>query len=260
VTNERGHTNRVRAESFGALAEAYDAARPGYPQPLIDDLVALHPADVLDIGCGTGKAARMLAARGLPVLGVEVDPQMADVARRHGIYVELGAFETWDAAARRFDLITCAQAWHWIDGAAGARKAAALLRPGGTLALFWNFARFDHASQYALDRAYESAAPELSRKSVVRGGGPATVPEHLRELAEVFAKVSQVNYDWIQAYSREQWLALVRTHSDHSTLPPERLDRLTRALGAEIDSLGGTLVVRYRTEAVFASLNVLGRS
>src|SRR5215475_3487386 len=95
---DRVHTNRTRAESFGAVADAYDRARPSYPPALIDDLLAAAPADALDVGCGTGKAARLLAERGVPVLGVEVDARMAAVARAHEIPVELGTFEQWDAA------------------------------------------------------------------------------------------------------------------------------------------------------------------
>ena len=58
------YADRSRAESFGSVAEQYDRYRPSYPAALIDDLVAPRPADVLDVGCGTGKAAVLLAARG----------------------------------------------------------------------------------------------------------------------------------------------------------------------------------------------------
>jgi 2-polyprenyl-3-methyl-5-hydroxy-6-metoxy-1,4-benzoquinol methylase len=116
------HLDRARAESFGSVAEQYDRYRPTYPDALIDDLAALQPAQVLDVGCGTGKAAVALARRGLSVLGVELDERMADVARGHGISVEVAAFETWDDAGRRFDLITCAGAWHWIDHGPGVSK------------------------------------------------------------------------------------------------------------------------------------------
>ena len=84
---DRSHTNRSRAESFGAGARAYDRARPSYPSALIDDVLADGPRAVLDVGCGTGKLARLIAERGVPVLGVEIDERMAEVARAHGIDV-----------------------------------------------------------------------------------------------------------------------------------------------------------------------------
>ena len=111
------HGDRDRAASFGSLAEQYDRFRPSYPRALIDDLVALGPGKVLDVGCGTGKVARALTDRGVDVLGVEPDERMARVARRHGIPVELASFETWDPAGRTFDLLTAGHAWHWVDPA-----------------------------------------------------------------------------------------------------------------------------------------------
>ena len=38
-----------------------------------------------------------MAERGANVLGVEVAPRMAETARSHGIEVEVGAFQDWDA-------------------------------------------------------------------------------------------------------------------------------------------------------------------
>ena len=80
---------------FGPIADQYDRHRPAPPEGLLDDLERLG-GSVLDVGCGTGKAAVALAERGLTVLGLEPDPQMAAIARGHGVPVEIGAFETWD--------------------------------------------------------------------------------------------------------------------------------------------------------------------
>jgi SAM-dependent methyltransferase len=143
ATDNTLYSNRDRAEAFGAVASAYDRFRPSYPDALISDLAQLAPERALDVACGTGKVAVALLACGIAVLGVEIDPKMAAVARMHGLIVEEGAFETWDDDGRRFDLITCGQGWHWIDPELGNAKAARLLNPGGTLALFWNYDRLD---------------------------------------------------------------------------------------------------------------------
>jgi SAM-dependent methyltransferase len=254
--DERSHTNRSRAESFGAGAEAYDQARPSYPSALIDDLVAAHPTDALDVGCGTGKAARLLAERGVAVMGVEIDDRMADVARAHGIAVETSGFEAWDAAGRRFDLVVCGQAWHWIDPDAGAAKVAQLLRFRGLLGVFWNFAELAPDAQRALDGVYLRVAPSLTKHSVMRGGGAETVPPHLDALRATghFDTVEYREYQWRTAYTTEQWIALARSHSDHSTLPSGQLDELMAQAAKAIDSLGGVLPVRYRTHAILAGL------
>jgi SAM-dependent methyltransferase len=249
---DRVHTNRTRAESFGAVADTYDRARPSYPPALIDDLLAGAPADALDVGCGTGKAARLLAERGVPVLGVEVDARMAAIAGAHGIAVDIGTFEQWAAAGRRFDLIVSGQAWHWINPDAGAAKAAALLRPGGLLAPFWNFSSVDADLRTRIDAAYALVAPQVTDRSVVRSGGPATIPPAADQLRAtgLFANVEHRRYPWDRDYSRDEWLALIRTHSDHSTLPADQLAALLDAVGEAIGS--HRVHARYVTQAIFA--------
>lgn len=250
---ERLHTNRGRAESFGQVAAQYDRYRPSYPAALIQDLLARSPATGLDIGTGTGKAAVLLAAHGLPMLGVEVDPAMAALARGHGLQVEVDSFESWDPAGRTFDLITCAQAWHWIDPAVGPTKAAGLLRPGGTLALIWNYDELEPAAQSALDAVYAREAPEL-RSSVVIGHDPKTDRPYAAELeaSGAFASVELRTYRWDHAYSAAQWLGMVQTHSDHLQLDPARRARLAASLAASLEGLGGVVNSRYTTYAAFA--------
>jgi SAM-dependent methyltransferase len=142
--------DRGRAESFGSIAEQYDRYRPSAPDALLDEFAALRPSRVLDVGCGTGKVARGLMERGLTVLGIELDERMAAVARAHGVEVEVEGFEDWDDGGRTFDLITCGDAWHWIDPVRGWRKIGQVLRPGGTVARFWNHLDVDEPLHSAI--------------------------------------------------------------------------------------------------------------
>jgi SAM-dependent methyltransferase len=247
------HADRARAESFGGVADEYDRFRPSYPDALIDDLVALKPAAALDIGCGTGKAARLLVRRGVAVLGIEVDPKMAAVARRHGVDVEVASFEAWAPSGRQFDLITCAQAWHWVDPTVGTPKAAGLLRPGGTLALFWNYDDLEVSAQRALDDVYREHAPELLR-SVVVGGSAQSDRPHAESLegSGLFGSVEIRRYRWERTFTRDEWVGLIGTHSDHLRLEVGRRTALLEAVGAAIDELGGTLDTQYGTYTVLA--------
>jgi SAM-dependent methyltransferase len=115
------HRHRQVAEGFGVDAERYDRALPGYPAVLVEQIVAASPGSgVLDVGCGTGIAARQFQAAGCRVLGVDPDARMADLARQSGVEVEVAAFEIWDPAGRAFDAVVAGQAWHWVDPAAEA--------------------------------------------------------------------------------------------------------------------------------------------
>jgi SAM-dependent methyltransferase len=251
----RIHSNRLRAESFGSVAENYDRYRPGYPSQLIDDLVALAPRAVLDIGCGTGKAAVPLVERGVSVLGVELDERMAEVARGHGIEVEVGAFETWDDAGRTFDLIISGQAWHWIDPVIAVPKVARLLRPAGTVFLIWNADVMREPLTKQIDAVYRKHVPEmmasLDHIKHAAGAKPYVGPF---EASGLFAEVDVVNYTSERTDTTDQWIGLVRTHSDHVTLDPERREALLAEATAVIDEAGGlvpndvtTYVIRART-------------
>jgi trans-aconitate methyltransferase len=252
--DDESHLHRDHAESFGAVAADYDRFRPSYPAQLIDDLAALRPAAVLDIGCGTGKAATLLAGRGLDVLGVEPDAAMAEVARSHGIDVEVGHFETWADAGRRFDLITCAQAWHWIEPHRGAARAAQLLRPGRTLALFWNYDHDTGEAQPFIEAAYASAAPELGR-SVGAGTSRRDHRPYADELRRsgAFADVTTRTYEWTRLDTVQDWIARTATHSDHLALDPQRRAELVTALRRQLRDVGTQVHVRGGTYVVLAT-------
>jgi hypothetical protein len=58
-----------RALSFGSVASAYERYRPGYPDAVVDQVLASAGGPVrtaLEIGAGTGKATRVFAGRGVP--------------------------------------------------------------------------------------------------------------------------------------------------------------------------------------------------
>jgi SAM-dependent methyltransferase len=247
------HTDRRRASSFGDDAEEYDRVRPRYPAALIDVLVAERPRAVLDVGCGTGIVARLLTARGCEVLGLEPDPRMAEVARRHGVQVEAGTIEEWDAAGRDFDLLTAGQAWHWVDPHRGAAKAAQVLRPGARIGLFWNQAHPGASIRPALEAAYGRHAPELGQRSVLLGRRESSLYESVAEALRqtgAFGPVSVEMFEHRIVYSTEEWIDLARTHSDHHTLPPTQLAALLADIGTEVDRAGGQVPVQYEAALV----------
>ena len=248
----RMHDQRHRAEVFGTAAADYDRFRPSYPDALIDDLVAPRPARALDIGCGTGKAGRLLAARGVEVLGVEIDEDMAEVARRGGMAVEVASFETWDPAGRSFDLAVSGQAWHWIDPALGVPKVAGLIRPGGTLALFWNAIRVEPAIRDVLRATYERLAPGVS--PLGRQVDEDRDPPYADDLraSGLFASVELRKYPWRRAYPARDYARLVQTYSDHLVLPAERRAALADGLVAALDGAGGEVVAEYETLTILA--------
>ena len=242
ATEEKLFRNRARADSFGSVAEQYDRFRPSYPDALIDALVALGPAKVLDVGCGTGKATRLLAARGLDILGVELDARMAAVARDHGLSVEVGSFEEWDDAGRTFDLITSAQAWHWVDPERAVPKAARLLRAGGHIAIFWNHDQMRDPMPAIIDAVWREHAPELLT-SAVTGKGAQAYERYAKpfDASGLFEPMRLLEFASERRSMAADWVAEIATHSNVLQVEPERRERMFDAFVAAIDAIGGSV-------------------
>ena len=130
-----------RALSFGAVASAYERYRPGYPDALVDHVLAYADRPVrtaLEIGAGTGKATRAFANRGIAVTATEPDPAMLDQLRVRAT----GNVTTVQAGledlhlAETFDLVFAAASLHWTTPESRWSRVAALLVPGGVFASF----------------------------------------------------------------------------------------------------------------------------
>jgi SAM-dependent methyltransferase len=254
---------RQRSKLFDQQAEAYDRFRPTYPDAVIDELLGPVPADldVLDVGCGTGIASRQIAQRGAKVLGVELAPRMAEIARGHGIEVEIAAFESWEAAGRTFDRVTSAQAWHWLDLPVATAKAAAVLRPGGRLCLIWN-AGYQHDDLAdALEGVYSSVVPSgghrlfrgyaANRSSDAKTG----LGSEIDAVSAVrhFGATSETWFPWTRMYRRDEWLDQLVSRSDHAALEPAVRHRLLEAVAAAIDDHGGSFVMNFETVLISAT-------
>jgi SAM-dependent methyltransferase len=245
------YRNRARATSFGQLADVYDRTRPSYPEALVDDLLARGPSSVVDVGCGTGLFARQFIARGLAVLGVEPDELMADVARGHGLDVEVSNFEEWDGRGRTFELLVSGQAWHWVEPEQGAAKAADVVAPGGTVALAWNHAVMPDDLATVLDGVYERCAPPSVTPVVPHHPNAreeAGAAEQCFPATGAFDQPQFAQYTWSHLYGRQDWVDQLLTHSDHRLMDPDARAALLDQVGRAIDDLGGSFEMRYDCE------------
>ncbi|WP_017593887.1 class I SAM-dependent methyltransferase [Nocardiopsis potens] len=257
---DRTHRDRRTAESFGTDPHRYDRSRPRYPGALVERITAAAPGpDLLDVGCGTGIAARQFRAAGHRVLGVEPDERMAAFARRTGVGVETAAFEDWDPAGRRFDAVAAGTAWHWVDPEAGAAKAARVLRPGGPLALFWHVFALPPGIAEAFAGVYRRIAPDAPFDvGAAAGGEAAGRPTPLDAAAEGiraaggFGPVERLRFDWERSGTREEWLDRLAASGALTRLPPERAARVLEEVGAALEGAGGDLRADCATVALIA--------
>jgi SAM-dependent methyltransferase len=74
-----------------------------------DFVMAFEPESVLDAGCGTGRVGRELARRGVDVVGVDIDAEMLDTARRKAPAVDWRLADLATVSlSREFDVIVMA--------------------------------------------------------------------------------------------------------------------------------------------------------
>lgn len=229
MMNER-HDLRM---TFNREALLYDQARPAYPPSLIEDTIVTtrlpQEGAILEIGCGTGQATLPYAERGYRILAVEIGANLAAVARHNlapypQVEVWTGAFEDWPVTEATFDLCISATAFHWIDPATGCSKVAYALRPGGSIALFWNkHVQTAHSQDFfqAAQEVYRREAPEIFVDE------PWLLPEEVEEPAAMqiettglFGPMTVRRYVWEQEYDAGGYLQLLNTYSNHIALHP----------------------------------------
>ncbi|HWD85265.1 MAG TPA: class I SAM-dependent methyltransferase [Solirubrobacteraceae bacterium] len=256
-------TDQARRLSFGAVADAYDRSRPDYPPELVDDVIEYAGcgpgSEVLEIGAGTGKATRMFCARGLSVVAVEPDGEMAAVASRqaatagHSVRIIQSDFESAALAAGAFPLAYSAQAWHWIEPETGYARVHGLLRSGGVLAAFWNRVDWSRCPlREELQAAYEESGADQVQLGPMHPGvsaSPRTTDEWDPELARAagFTHTGMRSYERVFRYTAAEYVALLGTHSDHILLAPEVRHQLLEQVSQTIERHGGVLELSVPT-------------
>ena len=256
---DRQPTPRPRRLVFGEVAELYDRRRPGYPPALIDVLAGWageggETPRALEIGAGTGKATRLVAARGVAVLGIEPSAEMAAVARRStadlgDVVIAESDFERWEPAGRRFPLVYAAQAWHWVDQETGYARAREVLMPGGHLVAFWN--RPDWARtelRPALSAAYRRAVPDLLPDGPTHPDGDALAIDETFWPNRIAATGGLTDperrmYRWSIDYSAGEYAGLLETQSEVRLLAPTDREALLGAVRETIEGHGDRLTM-----------------
>lgn len=226
----------ARARSFGAAADVYESARPGYPVAAVRDLLGPNPLDVLDLGAGTGKLTRTLAAEAHRVTAVDPSAEMLAALRRAvpGVPTRIGSAESLPVDDGSFDAVVAGQAYHWFDPAVAVPEIARVLRPGGVVGLLWN--------------SRDEDVPWIARFGELVGSEDASTALVAPVLEPLFGPASVRWYDHVQELSVDRLVDLA--HSRSSLLVMSDADRVARL--AEVRSLGESvgepIAMRYRLQ------------
>jgi SAM-dependent methyltransferase len=217
----------VAAQGFGAAARDYAQARPEYPPEAAACLRrALHlgeGARVLDLGAGTGHSAGLF--RGARVVAAEpVRPMLRELrVRVPEVPAVRAVARPMPFRSGAFDVVLCAQSFHWFASAETLEEIARVLVDGGGLALVWNI-RQRHApwSELACDilDALAEGAP--------RWGDGAW--QRAFEAAHGWAPLEHREFANAQVGSRAFILRRIASVSYVAARPPGERERILRRI------------------------------
>ncbi|MHA7292932.1 class I SAM-dependent methyltransferase [Arthrobacter sp. HLT1-21] len=188
--------------------EQYDRVRPGYPAASVDWVLTAGALTAADVGAGTGLFTAELVARGLDVTGVDPSRDMLDVLRTKlpQVTTVVGTAEATGLATASVQLVTIAQAWHWLDPAAAASEAARILVPGGRIALLWN--QLDVSLSW------------VHRLSRIMHAGDVYKPDHQPTIGEDFELPEHLATRWTQTLSTADIVELAKSRSYYRRASP----------------------------------------
>jgi len=241
-----------RNESFDKVAKVYDEIRPSYPQELINDIIDKTEIScedkLLEIGAGTGKATIQLAEKGLQIHCVELGQNLADILIKKclnypKVTVDVASFEQWQPKPKEtFDLVYCAQAFHWIDPQIRYKKCHSLLNENGHIALFW-YGPSNEISKVNLEinSLIEKYVPNYSNNDVEKNNYMETREMRKAEIVSsgLFTDVQIFEYLWENALNTDMYIKVLNSYSGYAVLKDELKIKLNKEVENIVNKHGG---------------------
>jgi SAM-dependent methyltransferase len=246
-----------RKNWYSPAAEAYNKARPRYPEALIQRVVEVAQlgadSKILEVGCGPATATVAFDPLGCSMVCLEPNPDFFRLAQQNckaypKVEIQKTSFEEWTPGVEKFDAVLAASSFHWISPEVGYPKAAHALKENGSLILLWNKELQPSYEVYqSLSKIYQQYAPSLDRyedretqEEILRGLGQMALDSGQFKNLVAGTMVSEVTY------STDEYLMLLNTYSPYLKLDPQHKDALFAGLrnGIEHD-FGGSLQLSY---------------
>lgn len=234
--------------TFGSIAEVYDAVRPGYPNRVAELVMSKFPEtqtiSALEVGCGSGQATGLFANAGAQIIAIDISADLIALAQKRlaehaNVRFEVSAFETFNSD-RTFDLVYSAQAFHWVPTEVGLPGAARLLKPGGSLALFWNFINYDANEELVQIR--ESIIRHIPLFARFPEGSTSAYTSFRAQWMNEIAQTDRFKHITAQVietgctYSLQDYLVLVSSYSWFQSQPENIRDQLVTELQDSFDA------------------------
>jgi SAM-dependent methyltransferase len=223
--------NVPRRLTFGAHADAYERARPEWPSTVARWFVRDGAKLVVELGAGTGKLTRAVAALGVPVVAVEPDPRMLAVLRSLGLEGVEGSAEAIPFEDGVADAVVAGSALHWFDLDAALPELHRVLRPGGRLAFGWNHRDERHATIAAMSEAVYATRPSRQSSGWRRRDWTAVVAA-----GGFFRDVEHAEFHHVHELPRDALDDHLRSYSGLASLEEMERARVFERVGEILDA------------------------
>ena len=206
--DRRGYRTVDARTGYGAWAPTYEGTvEDAMDVELLDELTELDVADatVADLGCGSGRTGAWLRAHGAGAIdGVDITPEMLDMARARGIFRALVEADVADSGlpGGAYDVVTTSLVDEHLESLRPLyAEAARLVRPGGTYAIVGFHPHFIMAS--GMPTHFDDAA-----------GEPVAIVTHVHQLSDQVAAAHAAGFRLVELRERlvdDGWIALKPT-------------------------------------------------
>ena len=195
--------------------------------------------------------------RGFPIVAIDPGPEMVRAARESlskfsNVELVEATFETWPANKAVFQLIIAAQSWHWVAPEVRFAKAAEVLSPDGSLAVFGHV-------PVGLPASWLERFKEISLRHTGVWGPPPEAWYLLQgpfkgwfDESGLFGPVEHKCYPWKWQHTTSSYIDFLRTRSDIRMLAPATREALLDAIANAIDGQGGEFDIDYETHLYIA--------
>ena len=139
----------IRLFENASHAKLYSRFRPTYPKGIyeaIDKFLKKHgisPGTAVDIGCGSGQSTFSLSTLFHRCIGTDISEAQIACAREkaresthENVDFVTAAADSLPIADKSVDVVTCGQAWHWLDPVAVNPEIDRVLKEPGCLAVY----------------------------------------------------------------------------------------------------------------------------
>lgn len=238
---------------FDEDVDNYDKWRPKYTTALFNEIICRSSLgrgkEALEIGIGTGQATLPILLSGCKVTAIDIGERLVEYSRRKferwsSFNVINIGFEDYEKKCNTYDLIYSATAFHWIKEDIGFNKIYRLLKPGGSVALFWNHPfvnREDEPLHSEIQRQYfrihhhKISPVEFNESKCNR------YKKLLNDYG--FINISSTIYRDIRRLNADEYVSLLNTYSDHRAIGKRKKKILESEIARLINKHGGELSI-----------------